>query len=312
MPRPSPPQPERSVILQFRVIGLFGPTASGKSAVAAAIAARTPADLISADSAQLYRGLPILTNQSPAALVAIWDLDHEASVAEYQVLAHEVVDTALGRGRTPIVVGGTGLYFRAALGGLDVPPAPEPGARARWQRVYDEEGAHAAQARLAELDPAAAETVHPNDRRRVVRALELAEAGHSLRGERLWEATVRHPTLVVGLEIPAEELNRRIEDRTRAMFDAGVEEEVRAALGRALSTTARKIMGLREVAELPREQAIAELVVRTRRFAAYQRKWMRRIPGLVSVRADRTPDEVADEILALAGGGQRVSTGRAG
>jgi tRNA dimethylallyltransferase len=302
----SPPQPEPAVI------GLFGPTASGKSAVAEAIGRRIPADLISADSAQLYRGLPILTNQSPAALVAIWALDHEGSVAEYQVLAHEAVDAALGRGRTPIVVGGTGLYFRAALGGLEVPPAPEPGVRARWERLYDEAGAEAAHAHLVELDPAAAETVHANDRRRVVRALELAEVGHSLRGDRLWVETVRQPTLVAGLEVPAEELNRRIEGRTRAMFDAGVEEEVRAALRRPLSTTARKIMGLREVAELPREQAIAELAARTRRFAAYQRKWMRRIPGLVSVRADRSSDEVADEILALARGWQRVPTGRAG
>jgi tRNA A37 N6-isopentenylltransferase MiaA len=96
------------------------------------------------------------------------------------------------------------------------------------------------------------------------------------------------------------------------MFDAGVEEEVRRALRQPLSTTARKIMGLREVAELPREEAIERLAARTRQFAAYQRKWMRRIPGLVSVGADRSPDEVADEILALARGGQRVPTGRAG
>ena len=95
------------------------------------------------------------------------------------------------------------------------------------------------------------------------------------------------------------------------MFDAGVEEEVRQALTQPLSATARKIMGLREVAELPRAEAEAELAARTRRFAAYQRKWMRRIPGLASVRADRSPDEVADEILALARGGQRVPAGRA-
>jgi tRNA dimethylallyltransferase len=303
----SSPQP-----LEPAVIGLFGPTASGKSAVAEAIAARIPATLVSADSAQLYRGLPILTNQSPAALVGIWELDHEASVAEYQVLAHEAVDAAIAERRTAVVVGGTGLYFRAALGGLDVPPAPEPVARRHWERLYDEQGAAVAHARLVESDPAAAAVVHPNDRRRVVRALELAEVGHSLRGERLWEAAVRHPTLVVGLEIPSEELSRRIEERTRAMFDGGVEDEVRAALARPLSTTAWKIIGLREVAALPREVAIGRLVARTRRFAAYQRKWMRRIPGLVSVRADRSPDEVADEILALARGGQRVSAGRAG
>jgi tRNA dimethylallyltransferase len=294
------------------VVGIFGPTASGKSAVAEALARRTPATLISADSAQLYRGLPILTNQSPAELVGIWELAHEASVAEYQTLAHAAVDAALADDRLPVVVGGTGLYFRAALAELDVPPAPEPGTRERWAALYDEQGAEAAHALLAERDPAAAAAVHPNDRRRVVRALELAEAGHSLRGERLWAAETRLPTLIVGLDVPAETLSARIEARTRAMFDAGVEDEVRRALAGPISSTARKIMGLREVAELPRSDAETELIARTRRFAAYQRKWMRRIPGLVSVRADRSPDEVADEILALARGGQRVPAGRTG
>jgi tRNA dimethylallyltransferase len=305
VPSSSQPPPEPAVV------GLFGPTASGKSAVAEAIARKIPAELVSADSAQLYRGVPILTNQSPAALVAVWELDHEASVAEYQVLAHAAIDAALASGRTPVVVGGTGLYFRAALGGLDVPPAPAPGARERWERIYDQ-GAEAAHALLAERDPTAATAVHPNDRRRVVRALELAETGHSLAGDRLWEEELRHPTLVVGLDVPVAELDRRIEERTRAMFDAGVEEEVRAALAGPLSATARKVMGLREVADLPTDEAIAQLSARTRRFAAYQRKWMRRIPGLVSVRADRSPDEVADEILALARGGQRVPAGRTG
>jgi tRNA dimethylallyltransferase len=306
VPSSSPQPPD------VAVLGLFGPTASGKSVVAEAIARRRPADLISADSAQLYRGLPILTNQTPAALVGIWELDHEASVAEYQELAHAAVDGALAVGRMPLVVGGTGLYFRAALGGLEVPPAPEPGARERWAAFYDEQGSEAAHAFLADRDPAAAAAVHPNDRRRVVRALELAEVGHSLQGDRLWEDRPRHPTLAVGLDVPPEELERRIDERTRVMFDAGVEDEVRSALARPLSTTAQKIMGLREVAELPREQAIAMLTARTRRLAAYQRKWMRRIPALVSVRADRSSDEVADEILALARGGQRVPAGRTG
>jgi tRNA dimethylallyltransferase len=146
----------------------------------------------------------------------------------------------------------------------------------------------------------------------VVRALELAEAGHSLRGDRLWSMDLRHPTLVVGLDVPAAEVDARIEVRTRAMFEAGVEEEVRLAVSRPLSSTARKIMGLREVAEVPRAEAEAQLSMRTRRFAAYQRKWMRRIPGLVTVEANRSLDEVADEILALARGGQRVPAGRAG
>ncbi len=294
------------------VLAIFGPTASGKSAVAEAVARRVPAVLVAADSAQLYRGLPILTNQSPAELVGVWALDHEASVGEYQTLAHAAIDAALVDGRLPVVAGGTGLYFRAALAELDVPPAPAPGARERWEAVYDEQGAEAAHVLLAERDEAAAAAVHPNDRRRVVRALELADAGHSLRGERLWAEATRHPTLTVGLELPVEELNARIEARTRGMFEAGVETEVRQALAGPLAETARKILGLREVAELPRAEAEAELAVRTRRLAAYQRKWMRRIPGLVSVQADRSPEEVADEILALARGRQRVPAGRAG
>ena len=293
------------------VLAVFGPTASGKSAIAGRIAERVPARLVAADSAQLYEGLPILTNQSPAALVGFWRLDHEASVAEYQALAHEAIDSALADGVMPVVVGGTGLYLRAALSDLSVPPAPAPGARERWSAVYDHEGRERAHALLAEMDPSAAEVVHPNDRRRVVRALELAEVGHSLRGHRLWSADARHPTLVVGLDVPRDELDRRIEERTRAMFEAGVEEEVRRALDGVLSSTARKILGLREVAELPRAHAERELSAQTRRLATYQRKWMRRIPGVVTVRADRSPDEVTDDILALARGGQRVSTGRA-
>jgi tRNA dimethylallyltransferase len=137
------------------IIAIFGPTASGKSAVAEAVARRIPANLISADSAQLYRGLPILTNQSPAALVGIWELGHEASVGEYQVLAHEAIDSVLAAGRTPLVVGGTGLYFRAALADLEVPPASDPAARAHWEAVYDREGAEIAHVLLADRDPEA-------------------------------------------------------------------------------------------------------------------------------------------------------------
>jgi tRNA dimethylallyltransferase len=134
-----------------------------------------------------------------------------------------------------------------------------------------------------------------------VRALELAETGSSLRPEqdRLWTDDLRRPAVVVGLDVPADELERRIEARTRAMFEAGVEDEVRRALAGPLSSTARKVIGLTEVAGLPREQAIEAVALRTRQYAAYQRKWMRRIAGLVPVRADRAPAEVAGEILAL-------------
>lgn len=287
--------------LQPDVLAIFGPTASGKSAVAEELARRIPAELVSADAMQVYRGLPLLTNQSefPTRLVEILELGEEGSVAEYQRLAHAAIDEILASGRKPIVVGGTGLYLRAALADLELPPPPASGERERLERLYDRVGAEQAHALLATRDPAAAGAVHANDRRRVVRALELAEAGSSLRpGEdRLWSERTRHPTLIVGLELPREELLRRIEARTRRMFELGVEDEVRQAVAGPISTTARTVFGLREVSELPREEAIEELIVRTRRYAAYQRKWMRRIPGLVTVRADRSPAEVAAEIL---------------
>jgi tRNA dimethylallyltransferase len=290
------------------VIGIFGPTASGKSSVAEAVAERVGGELVSADAMQVYEGLPILTNQSRARLVAIWPLEREASVGAYAPLAHAAIDEILAGGGTPIVVGGTGLYLRAALAELALPPAPGPGTREHWEAVYDADPA-AAYARLADVDPSAAAVVHGNDRRRVVRALELAEAGTSLvpDADRLWAEETRHPTLLVGLDVPADVLERRIRQRTQAMFDAGVEEEVRRALEGPLSATARKTLGLDEIAELPPDEAYEAIVVRTRRYAAYQRKWMRRVPGLVMVAADRPQGEIADDIVALAGTRQRLS-----
>jgi tRNA dimethylallyltransferase len=286
------------------VIALFGPTASGKSDVAAAVAELIPAEVVSADAMQVYDGLPILTNRSPhpERLAGIWSLSHVASVGEYAPLAHAAVDEILDAGKMPLVVGGTGLYFRAALAELQLPPAPEPGSRERWEALYDEDGAGAAHGRLGELDPAAAARIHPNDRRRVIRALELVEAGWSLvpSTERLFGGAWRHSTLVVGLDVPKPELDRRIAERTRRMFEAGVEDEVRGAFLAGLSVTAQKIIGLDEVASLPREEAIEALIVRTRRYAAYQRKWLRRLERLVMVAADRPPKETAAEIVALA------------
>lgn len=290
--------------LSGMVIAIFGPTASGKSAVAEAIADTVPAEIVSADSMQVYYGLPILTNQPerPTALVGIWPLDHEGTVAEYQRLAHEAVDGALAQGRTPIVVGGTGLYFRVALADLELPPAPPPGARERWERLYDRNGPEQAHAALAERDPEAAQAVHPNDRRRVVRALELCDVGGSLAPprDRLWSEETRHPTLIFGLDVPKDALEERIRERTEAMFASGVEKEVARALGAPISRTASQIIGLREVVELPRDEAVAAIALRTRRYAAYQRKWMRRIPGIQTVSPDRPAQETAAELLAQA------------
>jgi tRNA dimethylallyltransferase len=298
------------------VVAIFGPTGSGKSTVAEAIADRAAADIVSADAMQVYEGLPLLTNQPdrPTGLVGIWPLSHEASVGEYAALAHAEIDGIVSAGRIAVVAGGTGLYMRAALADLRLPPAPPAGARERYERLYDRVGAGRAHALLSERDPAAAEAVHANDRRRVVRALELVEAGASLRPtqDRLWGGETRHPTAIFGLTVSREVLARRIEARTRTMLDQGAAEEARRALAGPLSSTARQVIGLREAAELPRDEAIAAIAQRTLRYAAYQRKWMRRIPGVVSVPADRPAEEIAGEILEMARARQRVPADRAG
>lgn len=288
--RRSPPTP-------VSVLAIFGPTASGKTAVAETIAARIPAEIVSADSMQLYRGLPILTNQGTGRLVGIWPLDRQGTVAEYQRLAHAEIDALLAEGRTPIVVGGSGLYFQAALVELSVPPLVLEEDRAGWEALYDSEGAEHAHRLLEVRDPRAAAQVHPNDRRRVVRALELWQAGSTLVPEvsRLWTDETRHPTTIVGLDVPPETLAARIRERTRSMFERGVEAEARAATG-----VVPQVLGLDAVRSLPREQAEEELVSATRSLASYQRKWMRRIPGVVMVDASRPVDEVADAVLEVA------------
>jgi tRNA dimethylallyltransferase len=302
----SPPAPER----KRRVVAIFGPTASGKSAVGEALLARLDAEIVSADSAAVYAGLPVLTAapDSPARLVGVFPLAHEVSVGEYQRLAHEAIDDILDAGRMPIVVGGTGLYLRAALSALELPPPPAPGAREHWERVYDRVGPEAAHALLAQRDAAAAKRVHANDRRRVVRALELADVGASLAPahDRLWTEDTRHPTLVFALDVPHEELERRIRRRVEQMIDHGAVEEARAAWGGPLSETARKVLGLEDFATLPVDEAVEAVVHATRRLARYQRKWLRRMPGVVTLAADRSPEELADGIVALAGAGERL------
>jgi tRNA dimethylallyltransferase len=307
----SPAQPSAP-----NVVAIFGPTASGKTAVAEAVADRLGGEVLSADSMQAYRGLPILTAQPerPTRLVGIWPLAHEGSVAEYAQLAHAAIDVLIAAGRTPVVTGGTGLYLRAALAELELPPAPSSEQRAQWEELYDRLGPERAYGVLSQRDPGAAARLHPNDRRRVVRALELTELGSSLRpaADRLWTSDTRRPTSIVGLDVPRDVLSERIEQRARCLFAAGVVEEARAALAGPISSTAVQALGLRDVAELPQEEALEALVVRTRRYAAYQRKWMRRIPGLVSVNADRPVDDIAHEIVEVASARQRLPAGRAG
>jgi len=247
-------------------------------------------------------GLAVLTAapEYPARLVGVFDVEHEVSVGEFQRLAHEAIDDVLARGRTPVVVGGTGLYLRAALADLELPPPPAEGVRRRWEAFYDEHGGTHAHGRLQTLDPEAAARVHANDRRRVVRALELAEAGSTLAGDDLWSGETRHPTIVFGLDVPADVLEQRIERRARAMLESGVVDEARAALAQPLSRSARKVMGLVDFAELPADEARDALVANNRRLARYQRKWMRRIVDLIRLDGGREPDDVAAEIVETA------------
>ena len=285
------------------VIAVFGPTASGKTAVAEVIADRLGTGVVSCDALQVYRGLPILTNQPghATALVGIRAVNEEMSVGAYAGLAHAAIDNLIARNGAAVVSGGTGLYLRAALADLAVPPPPTAGARERV-RAEVERDATAAHRRLSDIDPRAAEAVHANDYRRLIRALELAEVGSSLvpENDRLWASATRHPTLIAGLDVPADELERRIVSRTNAMFEQGVVNEVRAALSKGVSPTAAKALGLDEIAAMSESDARERIVVRTRRYAAYQRKWMRRIPGLVSVDGTLSSEEVADAILEVA------------
>jgi tRNA dimethylallyltransferase len=281
------------------VLAIYGPTASGKTAVAEELTQLIPAEVVSADSAALFRGLEVLTAapEYPARLVGVFDVEHDVSVGEFQRLAHEAIDDVLAHGQTPVVVGGTGLYLRAALSDLQLPPPPTEGARRRWEEFYDEHGGVHTHGRLQSLEPEAAARVHPNDRRRVVRALELAEAGSTLAGDDLWSNETRRPTLIFGLEVSQAVLENRIRARADSMLDRGVVGEAHAALARPLSRSARKIMGLTNFAELPPEMARDALVANNRRLARYQRKWMRRIPDLVPIDGERHPGEIAAEIV---------------
>jgi tRNA dimethylallyltransferase len=292
------------------VLALFGPTASGKTAVAGLLRERLGGEAISADSAALYAGVPVLTAAPayPARLVGVVPLARDVSLGEYQRLAHEEIDAV----DVPIVVGGSGLYLRSALSSLELPPPPEPGQRERWQAEVDRLGPEAAHALLAGRDPAAAARVHANDRKRLVRALELADVGRSLAPatDRLWTEDTRLPTTIVVLNLPLDELDRRIDERTRAMVAAGAVEEAHRAWEQPLSGTARQILGLEEFATLPVEEAVSVVAQATRRLARYQRKWLRRMPNVVTLDGNRSAEEVADDIVSLGRAGEHLSRHR--
>ncbi|MDX6579372.1 MAG: tRNA dimethylallyltransferase [Gaiellales bacterium] len=296
------------------VVALFGPTASGKTATAVALAERAGGEVVAADAMGLYAGLPILTAQPTAAeraraphrLVGVWPLDHEGAVGEYAVRAHEAIDELRADDRLAILAGGSGLYLRAALVDLRLPPRVDPATRAACERLYDDEGALAAHAELVRVDPAAGQAIHPNDRRRVVRGLELARSGSSLRPDvdRLWSEELRVPAQVFALDWPADELARRIEARTEAMLMDRALDEVRELLrsGTVPSSTARTIHGLAECiacveGRLSLDECRARIVLQTRRYSRRQRVWLRRIPNVHLLAGADGPERNAERIL---------------
>jgi tRNA dimethylallyltransferase len=298
------------------VVAIFGATASGKSALALALAGRTAAEIVSVDSMQVYAGVETLTNQPSASdrahvphhLVGYLPMTAASSVGTHTPRAHAAIDAIAERGATPLVVGGTGLYLRAALTDLVLPPAVPAAERARWEAFYDDRGGSAALAELASRDPRAAERLHANDRRRVVRGLELAEQGSSLAPDqdRLWGAGMRRPAVVAVVSWPRSELRARIAARTGAMLAGGAVEEVRALResGVEPSPTAGRILGLAQIGAFldgrtTLEECAAEIALRTGQYARRQETWARRIPGVIELAGADGPERNADRLLEL-------------
>lgn len=297
----------------MQVIAIFGPTGVGKTEIAVSLAHLLRADgedpvAVSADALQIYRGLEILTGVASAAqqqalehrLIGFTPVSESSSAGRFAKLAHAEIDQLLIEGRRPIVLGGTGLYLRAALTDLDLRPPPQPGARERRMEQLRLHGPAALHAELERMAPWAAKDIDPGDRQRLVRALELLDAGRLQPREhasQLWTAEMRRPTLLVGLTMPRELLYRRIEARVDAMVAAGAREEVLAAQAAGAGGTARKALGFQELLD----GDIEAMKRRTRNYAKRQLTWMRKLAGahLIDV-AGRNPNEVAAEIDGLA------------
>lgn len=293
-----------------RVIAIFGPTAVGKTELALNLAARLRARgqdpvAVSADALQVYQGLETLTGAADAAeraqlehrLLAFLPVDAQFSAGQYAELAHNEIDGLLAAGRLPIVVGGTGLYLRAALADLSLRPPPPEGVRERWLAELAALGPQALHAQLEQRAPWAAAQIAPTDSQRIVRALELDDAGELEPGpeqSELWTHSTRHPTLLVGLVMAREALYAQIDARVERMLAAGVEEEVRRAYLAGASASARRALGFEELLA----GDVDAMKRRTRNYARRQLTWMRKLPGVFQVDVTERPlDYVASAIL---------------
>jgi tRNA dimethylallyltransferase len=294
------------------VIALFGPTGVGKTDVAIELARRLRAlgerpVAVSADALQVYQGLETLTgaagpeerSQLEHRLISFLPVDASFSAGQYAELAHAEIDALLDAGARPIVVGGTGLYLRAALAELNLRPPPPEGVRERWLGELERRGPVALHGVLRERAPWAAEDIEPGDRQRIVRALELLDAGELERrsdDSELWTGNTRRPTLLVGLVLERQQLYERIDARVDAMIAAGAQDEVRRANQAGPSGTARKALGFEELLA----GDVESMKRRTRNYARRQLTWMRKLAAVHTIDATgRSPAVLAAEVLEL-------------
>lgn len=266
---------------------------------------------VNCDSIQVYRGLETLSGAATAGeqkrlehrLLSFVEPGEEFSAGRYAEAAHREIDALLAQGRRPLVVGGTGLYLRAALADLDLRPPVPPEVRDEVEGELAERGPEALH---AELDPALAENVDPNDRKRVARLTELARAGIEAAsgGEGMWTAELRHPTLLVGLTMDRERLASRIDTRVDEMIAAGAAEEARSALEAGPSRTARAALGFEQLVSdidgAPSREAIESIKAAHRAYARRQLTWMRRMEGVTLIdRTELNVESTADQIAGL-------------
>ncbi|GAB47390.1 tRNA (adenosine(37)-N6)-dimethylallyltransferase MiaA [Mobilicoccus pelagius] len=295
------------------LVAVVGATATGKSALALDLAERLGGEIVGADASQLYRGMDIGTAKVPVDerrglphhQIDVLDIDEDASVAAYQRHCREDVGGIVARGRRPILVGGSGLYVRAAVDHLEIPPT-DPAVRARLEAEAAELGTPTMLARLREVDPVAASRLEPNNTRRIVRALEVVELTGRPFSATMPRREYLRPTLTLGLALDRAVLDERIARRTAGMWADGLLDEVAALVGRGLSgtRTASRAVGYREaLAELAgrmtRSEAIEATTTATRRLVRRQESWFRSDPRILWLDA-AAPDLLDRALRAVA------------
>jgi tRNA dimethylallyltransferase len=292
------------------VAAIIGPTAVGKSAVALEVAERLNAEIVSIDSMQLYRGMDIGTDKPtpemrarvPHHLLDVKDPSEDVTVAEFQLLARGAIESIARRGRCPLLVGGSGLYFRAVVDDLKFPPTDRE-IRLRLEEEADAVGAEALHERLRELDPAAADRIEPSNARRTVRALEVIEVTGRPFSENIeWESYKSlYDLRAIGLSRPREDLYARIETRVETMLTRGIVDEAKRVAAGGLSRTARVALGYRQILDEPdagMDDLQAEIVRATKRFARRQDSWFRADPRIHWVDA-AAPESVTSVMTFL-------------